>query len=361
VCCTLQTQITKEDVWIRTYGRLYQKLCSTTCEIPIGIYRTQDSQTETDESYYDDTENSDATNKRYSSTGAQHGSIGGVSSASSKMNNYRRCFRGACGSSTSSFTSAALTVNDEARDSDSHAQLIERAEIANLVRSRMQSLGLPCNESDLQFSEKRNSLSYVIINPSCDLKLKEGDIIYLIRPSPFSATKTFERHNSRRKSTLNPIGNKSSPSGGGGPSSNAEELHKASLTLFRERGGPRRRSSSGEYRDSRCREGVAGFWLSLTLTVLIYFADSPRLRTNSLRVCPSDDILLRRSNSLRQGLGSPRRPHDEIGLPLISKAPSCTVHRTASLGINGAMNVEISSPPEEDESRERSSLQGTIV
>ena len=36
-------KITKDDLWIRTYGRLYQKLCSTTCEIPIGIYRTQGS------------------------------------------------------------------------------------------------------------------------------------------------------------------------------------------------------------------------------------------------------------------------------------------------------------------------------
>lgn len=38
-------KITKDDMWIRTYGRLYQKLCSTTCEIPIGIYRTQDTTT----------------------------------------------------------------------------------------------------------------------------------------------------------------------------------------------------------------------------------------------------------------------------------------------------------------------------
>jgi len=38
-----QMKITKEDMWIRTYGRLYQKLCSTTCEIPIGIYRTQET------------------------------------------------------------------------------------------------------------------------------------------------------------------------------------------------------------------------------------------------------------------------------------------------------------------------------
>lgn len=36
-------KITKDDMWIRTYGRLYQKLCSTTCEVPIGIYRTQDT------------------------------------------------------------------------------------------------------------------------------------------------------------------------------------------------------------------------------------------------------------------------------------------------------------------------------
>ena len=34
-------RITRDDLWIRTYGRLYQRLCSTTCEIPIGIYRTQ--------------------------------------------------------------------------------------------------------------------------------------------------------------------------------------------------------------------------------------------------------------------------------------------------------------------------------
>lgn len=41
-------KITKDDLWIRTYGRLYQKLCSTTCEIPIGIYRTQLSKTTPD-------------------------------------------------------------------------------------------------------------------------------------------------------------------------------------------------------------------------------------------------------------------------------------------------------------------------
>ena len=35
-----ELRIIAEDMWIRTYGRLYQKLCSTTHEIPIGVYRT---------------------------------------------------------------------------------------------------------------------------------------------------------------------------------------------------------------------------------------------------------------------------------------------------------------------------------
>lgn len=39
-------KITKDDLWIRTYGRLYQRLCSTTCEIPLGIYRTEPLETQ---------------------------------------------------------------------------------------------------------------------------------------------------------------------------------------------------------------------------------------------------------------------------------------------------------------------------
>jgi hypothetical protein len=42
----------------------------------------------------------------------------------------------------------------------------------------MESLNLPSNDYD-EVSEKRNHLSYVIINPSCDLKLEEGDIMWV--------------------------------------------------------------------------------------------------------------------------------------------------------------------------------------
>lgn len=65
-------------------------------------------------------------------------------------------------------------MHDDARDN--HDNLIERAEIVNLVRSRMDSLNLPSIDHE-DVSEKRSSLSYVIINPSCDLKLEEGDIV----------------------------------------------------------------------------------------------------------------------------------------------------------------------------------------
>lgn len=34
-------KVTEEDLWISTYGRLFQKLCSSSAEIPIGIYRTE--------------------------------------------------------------------------------------------------------------------------------------------------------------------------------------------------------------------------------------------------------------------------------------------------------------------------------
>ncbi|XP_074602047.1 potassium channel subfamily T member 2-like isoform X2 [Brevipalpus obovatus] len=140
-------KITKDDLWIRTYGRLYQKLCSTTCEIPIGIYRTQLSKT---------TPDPQALNFEF-----------------------------------------VLPISERAHYQQLSAE-IERQEICNLVRNRMQDIGLPIEDYD-DVSEKRSSLSYVIINPSCDLPLEEGDFIYIIRPSPIKSKKTFlTRGNSTR-------------------------------------------------------------------------------------------------------------------------------------------------------------------
>ncbi|CAH1966250.1 unnamed protein product [Acanthoscelides obtectus] len=265
-------KITKDDMWIRTYGRLYQKLCSTTCEIPIGIYRTQDTSV-SDSSHY------------------------------------------------------SINMGDEAKDN--HDQQIERAEIANLVRSRMESLNLPTIDYN-DVSEKRNSLSYVIINPSCDLKLEEGDIIYIVRPSPFSAQKTFERHNSRRKSNIS----------------------FCSQTLLQQMST----SQAGSRRGSGL--GLSGYQsprpppLSSTKANSLSLPDSPtvagyqRGRSNSLRVI--DDILLRRSNSLRQGLpnlGNARRKSslEDIGLSHFSTNYSNPI----KIALNGSIGLEVT-PPEEN-------------
>lgn len=40
-CPTFQMKITEDDLWIGSYGRLFQKLCSSSAEVPIGIYRTE--------------------------------------------------------------------------------------------------------------------------------------------------------------------------------------------------------------------------------------------------------------------------------------------------------------------------------
>ncbi|KAL7046919.1 hypothetical protein ACKWTF_002741 [Chironomus riparius] len=277
-------KITKEDMWIRTYGRLYQKLCSTTCEIPIGIYRTQET-TNLDASHY------------------------------------------------------SLNMVDEARDN--HAQQIERAEIGNLVRSRMESLNLPSNDYD-EVSEKRNHLSYVIINPSCDLKLEEGDVIYIVRPSPFSAQKTFERHNSRRKSNISFCSNMNLAANSGG--------------------GQASRRGSGIAMNSQIPSGYpsprAPPLVTQQKSNSLSLPDSPstagqaRGRSNSLRI--DNDILLRRSNSLRQGLpnigmntGRRKSSLEEIGISHFTTLMQASNHSNPiKFSLNGSIGLEVT-PPEE--------------
>ncbi|XP_050517974.1 potassium channel subfamily T member 2 [Diabrotica virgifera virgifera] len=316
-------RISKDDMWIRTYGRLYQKLCSTTCEIPIGIYRTQD------------TSISDSSHVSMSAASSPWSSCVRVPSLDEDLGpdrvgvTYRPKDGTNCLGCTNRRPSMySVNGNDEAKDN--HDQQIERAEIANLVRSRMESLNLPTIDYN-DVSEKRNSLSYVIINPSCDLKLEEGDIIYLVRPSPFSAQKTFERHNSRRKSNIS----------------------FCSQTLLAQMATS---SQAGSRRGSGL--GLSGYQsprpppLATTKSNSLSLPDSPtvagyqRGRSNSLRVI--DDILLRRSNSLRQGLpniGNSRRKSslEDIGLSHFSTNYSNTI----KIALNGSIGLEVT-PPEEN-------------
>ncbi|XP_039955469.1 potassium channel subfamily T member 2 isoform X11 [Bactrocera tryoni] len=290
-------RITKDDMWIRTYGRLYQKLCSTTCEIPIGIYRTQDT----------------------SNTEASHYSI---------------------------------NLADEARNN--HAQQIERAEIANLVRSRMESLNLPTIDYD-DVSEKRNHLSYVIINPSCDLKLEEGDVIYLVRPSPFSAQKTFERHNSRRKSNISFCSNinlgaacgptvSAAAGAGSRRGSGIAGLNPMQMQSVQTLAG---------YGSPRCSPPIQQIKSnSLSLPDSPTVVGTQRGRSNSLRI--DNDILLRRSSSLRQGLPSVGVSHgrrksslEEIGISHFTTLMQATNHTNPiKIALNGSIGLEVT-PPEE--------------
>ncbi|XP_044571489.1 potassium channel subfamily T member 2 isoform X7 [Drosophila ananassae] len=305
-------RITKDDMWIRTYGRLYQKLCSTTCEIPIGIYRTQDT--------------SNADTSHVSNSPVERW---GPFSAFS-----RHCVR--------LRPSYSINLADEARDN--HAQQIERAEIANLVRSRMESLNLPTIDYD-DVSEKRNHLSYVIINPSCDLKLEEGDLIYLVRPSPFSAQKTFERHNSRRKSNISFCSNMNL--GGQMPQMPQMNMNMANTAV----GAGSRRGS-----------GIAGLnpmqMQSVQTLAGPTVVGNQRGRSNSLRI--DNDILLRRSSSLRQGLPSVGVSHgrrksslEEIGISHFTTLMQATNHSNPiKISLNGSIGMEnqISlqvTPPEE--------------
>ncbi|XP_059615858.1 potassium channel subfamily T member 2 isoform X4 [Phlebotomus argentipes] len=331
-------KITKEEMWIRTYGRLYQKLCSTTCEIPIGIYRTQD--TSASESHVSNSPVADkwrpfgsfgmkncvrmrpsydeesATPGSSTTKGTAEAGLRGVTYRPPPLHKSTSCLGGCSDRRGSAYS---LNLADEARDN--HAQQIERAEIANLVRSRMESLNLPGADYD-DVSEKRNHLSYVIINPSCDLKLEEGDIVYLVRPSPFSAQKTFERHNSRRKSNISFCSN----------------LAAAAAAV----------AASGSRRGSGIGLNTLGGVQSMSGPTVV---GQQRGRSNSLRI--DNDILLRRSSSLRQGLpnvgiqGRRKSSLEEIGISHFTTLMQATNHSNPiKIALNGSIGLEVT-PPEE--------------
>uniref|UniRef100_A0A1I8NFI1 RCK N-terminal domain-containing protein n=1 Tax=Musca domestica TaxID=7370 RepID=A0A1I8NFI1_MUSDO len=332
-------RITKEDMWIRTYGRLYQKLCSTTCEIPIGIYRTQDT----------------------SNTEATHVSNSPVDKWGPFSAFGKHCVR--LRPSSSMFFQYSINLADEARDN--HAQQIERAEIANLVRSRMESLNLPTIDYD-DVSEKRNHLSYVIINPSCDLKLEEGDVIYLVRPSPFSAQKTFERHNSRRKSNISfcsniNLGAACGPNVGSvgvGGNTGAGSRRGSGMAGLNPMQMQSVQTLAG-YASPRCTPPIQQIKSnSLSLPDSPTVVGSQRGRSNSLRI--DNDILLRRSSSLRQGLpnvgintGRRKSSLEEIGISHFTTLMQATNHTNpikialnGSIGLENRISLQVT-PPEE--------------
>uniref|UniRef100_A0A3P9MYJ1 Potassium sodium-activated channel subfamily T member 1 n=1 Tax=Poecilia reticulata TaxID=8081 RepID=A0A3P9MYJ1_POERE len=178
-------KIKEEDLWIGTYGRLFQKLCSSSAEIPIGIYRTESHVFTTSESQVsmsvDDCEDTkDRGEEPRTNEQSDHPLL-----RKKSMQWARR------------LSKKSVRWQGGSRDSSKdHAQRIaqqrlnlyrrsEREELSELVRNRMRHLGLPTSGYDEQ-NENQNTLSYVLINPSHDTRLEINDIVYLIRSDPLA-------------------------------------------------------------------------------------------------------------------------------------------------------------------------------
>ncbi|XP_041812295.1 potassium channel subfamily T member 2 isoform X2 [Chelmon rostratus] len=195
-------KITEDDLWIRTYGRLYQKLCSSNGDIPIGIYRTEAHKLPVSESQvsitvedYEDTREPrepllSRTSAHRNSTSSEPVSTSSHSSdhpllRRKSMQWARRLSRkGGRGSS------AAKGGPGSAAERISQQRLTlfrrsERQELNALVRTRMKHLGLsPTGFNGM--TDQGNRLSYILINPSPDTRLELHDVVYLIRPDPLS-------------------------------------------------------------------------------------------------------------------------------------------------------------------------------
>ncbi|KAM6343378.1 potassium channel subfamily T member 2 isoform 3-T3 [Alca torda] len=205
-------KITEEDLWIRTYARLYQKLCSSTGDIPIGVYRTESQKLTTSES------REMASQSQISISVEEWEDTKDIKEQISYRGNHRN--------STSSDQSDHPLLRRKSmqwarrlsrrvpRHSGKTAEKInqqrmnlyrrsERQELAELVKNRMKHLGLSPAGYDAM-NDHQNTLSYILINPSPDTRLELNDIVYLIRPDPLAYVPNSAP--SRKDSFCNTVG-----------------------------------------------------------------------------------------------------------------------------------------------------------
>uniref|UniRef100_A0A8C6TRW3 RCK N-terminal domain-containing protein n=1 Tax=Neogobius melanostomus TaxID=47308 RepID=A0A8C6TRW3_9GOBI len=216
-------KITEDDLWIRTYGRLYQKLCSSTGDIPIGIYRTEAHRLPVSESQvsitvedYEDTRES----REPLLSGSHRNSTSSepISTSShttdhpllrrKSMQWARRLSRKGGRASSSAKGGPGSAAERISQQRLNLFRRSERQELNALVRTRMKHLGLsPTGFSKRTIfviffvsqtvvcklllmvdgmTDQGNRLSYILINPSPDTRLELHDIVYLIRPDPLS-------------------------------------------------------------------------------------------------------------------------------------------------------------------------------
>uniref|UniRef100_A0A669DG31 Potassium sodium-activated channel subfamily T member 1 n=1 Tax=Oreochromis niloticus TaxID=8128 RepID=A0A669DG31_ORENI len=174
-------KVKEEDLWIGTYGRLFQKLCSSSAEIPIGIYRTeshifctsevrskQDSQVSVSVDDCEDTK--DKGDESRNNDPSDHPLL-----RKKSMQWARRLSKKSVRWQGASRDSSKENAQRIAQQRLNLYRRSEREELSELVRNRMRHLGLPTSGYDEQ-NDHQNTLSYVLINPSPDTRLELNDV-----------------------------------------------------------------------------------------------------------------------------------------------------------------------------------------
>ncbi|XP_067868336.1 potassium channel subfamily T member 1 isoform X5 [Heterodontus francisci] len=179
-------KITEDDLWIRTYGRLFQKLCSSSAEIPIGIYRTESHMFSTSESQIsinvEDCE--DTKDVKDPCEGKSHrNSTSSDQSEHPLLRRKSRQWARRLSRKGNRQTSKTDEKINQQRQNLCHRS--ERQELSELVKNRMKHLGLPTTGYD-EMNDHQNTLSYILINPPPDTRLELNDIVYLIRSDPLA-------------------------------------------------------------------------------------------------------------------------------------------------------------------------------
>ncbi|KAJ8390454.1 hypothetical protein AAFF_G00103890 [Aldrovandia affinis] len=186
-------KITEDDLWIRTYGRLYQKLCSSSGDIPIGIYRTEsqnlpksehcDLASQSQSQISVSVDDIDDTKEYIVGRGSHRSSMSSDQSdkpllRKKSMQWARRLSRRV----PRNLNKSGEKINQQRM---SLYRRSERQELAELVKNRMKNLGLSTGGYD-EMNDNQSTHSYVLINPSPDTRLELNDIVYIIRADPLS-------------------------------------------------------------------------------------------------------------------------------------------------------------------------------
>uniref|UniRef100_A0A667YNW5 Potassium sodium-activated channel subfamily T member 1 n=1 Tax=Myripristis murdjan TaxID=586833 RepID=A0A667YNW5_9TELE len=179
-------KVTEEDLWIRTYGRLFQKLCSSSAEIPIGIYRTESHMFSTSESQVsinvEEGEEQRERGELWKEKTAHRNSTTSDQSEHPLLRKKSMQWARRLSRKNTKMPSRTERISQQRLNLYRRS---ERQELSELVKNRMKHLGLPTVGYD-EMNDHQNTLSYVLINPPPDTMLELNDIVYIIRSDPLA-------------------------------------------------------------------------------------------------------------------------------------------------------------------------------